>query len=55
MDNEKKCEFGYCKNWIVCKQKVDKGVCDKFEPCMTYMDKYNNDKEHWEEMHNFEE
>lgn len=47
---EKYCSFGKCKKHLVC-DKIGSVPCTDFEPCLTYMDKYNNDVELWEEMH----
>ena len=51
MKEEERCVFGACKKYCVCDRKDKKETCNEFEPCLTYMDKYNNDIELWEDMH----
>lgn len=47
---DEQCKFGVCKKYCVCDKKEKKEPCS-FEPCLTYMDKYNNDIELWKELH----
>ena len=54
MAGEKQCRFGACKKYCVCDKcdrKEERDTCSDFEPCLTYMDKYNNDVELWEDLH----
>ena len=50
MKAEEQCKFGVCKKYCVCDKK-EKDACNSFVPCKTYMDKYDNDIELWEELH----
>ena len=43
------CEFGECKHYLTCNDT--KGKCERFEPCNSYMDKYDNDLELWKDLH----
>ena len=52
LDIPKGCRFGGCKNYNKCNKRVeDYTKCEDFSECFTYMDKYGNDKELWEDMH----
>lgn len=44
------CKFGECKHYHTCK-KDKQGKCERFSPCETYMDKYDNDFELWADLH----
>ena len=50
MAEKEQCKFGSCKKYLVCEKK-EKCTCNKFEPCLTYMDKYNNDVDLWGDLH----
>lgn len=44
-----KCKFGSCCHFLKCSKREQ--PCEEFKPCVTYMDKYDNDLELWAEMH----
>ena len=49
MSETNNCKFGECQHYHTCKDK--QGKCARFKPCKTYMDKYDNDMELWEDLH----
>lgn len=51
MKSEERCKFGSCKKYCMCDRKEKRDTCNEFEPCLTYMDKYNNDIDLWKELH----
>ena len=44
------CKFGECKHYHTCGKKPRRR-CKRFNPCKTYMDKYDNDYSIWEDLH----
>ena len=55
LDIPKGCRFGGCKNYNECSRKNkeidDYTQCKNFSECFTYMDKYGNSMELWEDLH----
>lgn len=46
---ENACNFGNCQHYYTCKDR--QGKCERYKPCETYMDKYDNDRELWCDLH----
>lgn len=51
-NQEKKCEFGVCKNYLIC-SRDKKEPCELFAECKTYMDKYDNNMGIWSDVHDW--